>query len=204
MPDVLWFALLCPLTGLAHYSASFVFPAGSLWWLGALSSQGLSPAVSPGQQSWKETLSHLSWPARLCLQAAPPAPAANQVLLLHLRPATKTLWYVSGNYLICRILGSSCSTCITDVLSVFPRVMPKPRQTRRPATGRSTSTLSSTLSVLPVQWKSRRWRNPKIEHHPLMTQHQKHQQRRGLEKCPVRLIGKLDNNNEKTEKTESL
>lgn len=75
----------------------------------------------------------------------------------------------------------------------FSRLIPKPPQTQRPATGKNTSTLSLTLSVQPLRWKKKRWRNPKVMHHPSWTGwawHPKHQQRRGLEKCLVRLIGR--------------
>lgn len=76
----------------------------------------------------------------------------------------------------------------------FSRVMSKLHRTQRLATGKNTSTSSSTLSVQPLQWRRKRWRNHKVTHHPLQTgwaPHPTHRQRRGLEKCLVRLIGKL-------------
>ena len=75
----------------------------------------------------------------------------------------------------------------------FSRATSNPRRTQRRATGKNTSTSSSTLSVQPPRWRKKRWRSHKATRRPPQTgwaRHPKRQQRRGLEKCLVRLIGK--------------
>lgn len=74
----------------------------------------------------------------------------------------------------------------------FPRLKSKLRWTQRRATGKSTSTLSSTPSVQPPQSKKRMLRN-QVAHPPPQkgrVPSPTHQQRSGLEKCLVRLLGK--------------
>lgn len=89
---------------------------------------------------------------------------------------------------ITAVLTASCS--FTEFC--FPRLS-KLRRTQRLATGKNTSTLSSTPSVRPPQSKKRIPRNQQVAHPPLQTGRVRppsHQQRSGLEKCLVRLLGK--------------
>lgn len=75
----------------------------------------------------------------------------------------------------------------------FLRVTSKLYQTQRLATGKSTNTSSSTLYALLPPWRrSSLGRCPATRHLPPQTEwciHPSHPQRRGLEKCLVRLIG---------------
>lgn len=185
---------LCLLTALAHYSTSSLSPAESLRRSGALSSQGLSRPASQGQSCWKESLSRPSQQARLHLQTARPAPAVNQTLPQNPTPATKTLWWVWRRPSTFTVRETIKVIAAKWFLFHSSRATSNPNRTRRRAIGKNTSTSSSTLSVQPPRWRKKRWRSRKATHHPLQTgwaRHPQHQQRRGPEKCLVRLIGKL-------------
>lgn len=75
-----------------------------------------------------------------------------------------------------------------------PRLTPKPRRTPRLATGRNTSTSSSTPSVQPPPSKRRTPRKRRAAHPPPWRGRVRpptRQQRSGLGKCLVRLLGEV-------------
>lgn len=86
----------------------------------------------------------------------------------------------------------TASSRLTDFC--FSRLTSKLRRTQRLATGKSTSTLSSTPSVQPPRSKKRIQRNQQVAHPPRQMGRvppPTHQQRSGLEKCLVRLLGRI-------------
>lgn len=86
----------------------------------------------------------------------------------------------------------TASSGLTDIC--FSRLTSKLRRTQRLATGKSTSTLSSTPSVQPPRSKKRIPRNQQVAHPPRQMGRvppPTHQQRSGLEKCLVRLLGRI-------------
>lgn len=181
------FTFVCCLSEfLAHYSTSFVSTAGSQRMLGALSSQGLSRPASQGQRGWRRGRSHHR--CAVHLQKAPPAPTANPTPHQSQTHAIRTLWWVWKLEITAFLRASSRLTEFC-----FSRLTSKLRRTQRLATGKNTSTLSSTPSVQPPQSKKRIPRNQQVAHPPLQMGRVRpptHQQRSGLEKCLVRLLGK--------------
>lgn len=164
---------------------------------GALSSQGLPRPASRSWRCWKESLSHHKQAPQLHLQTALPAPAANQILQQSPKLATKTLWWgLISNNRNCKWRNTKLSHHqVFNFLGflLFSRVMSKLHQTQRLATGKSTSTSFSTLSVQLPWWRKSKLRRRKVTHHPRLqtgwAMDPSHPQRCGLEKCLVRLIG---------------
>lgn len=145
------------------------------------------------RRAWVTTNRHLSSISRQPYPLQLPTKLSSRVQNLQQKPCGE-VWFQTLGAASEEILNyPNIKFLISWIFLFFSRVMSKLRQTQRLATGKSTNTSFSTHSVRLPWWRKSKLRRHKVTHHPRLqtrwAMDPSHPQRRGLEKCLVRLIG---------------